>query len=321
MPRCGSTKTSSLKENPNDVEEGQDFTANLNPKSLEVVDGAKLEPLAGQCPRSDRLPVRTAGLLLRGSGYQARSPGLQPHRSAERHLGENRKARQVTSRQNMIILGIGGTQGDAAAALLKDGELAAAVKSPNWSGAHHSRRHSAAAPSPPACELAGVKPDQVDAIAIVRPLPEGEFHLTLRAQFPQQPDRRGGASPGARRLGLLPFPVRRGHRAHPRPRRRFPLRLALERRRHPPLPRTRAILARLAGRSLRPRYRTPRLPVESRRAQGAVALVERRRSLQRPVPRDPLPERFRTALRPFVFQHRARAATAASARASTTVSG
>jgi len=29
-----------------------------------------------------------------------------------------------------------------------------------------------------------VKPAQVDAIAIVRPLPESEFHLTLRAQFP-----------------------------------------------------------------------------------------------------------------------------------------
>jgi glutaminyl-tRNA synthetase len=32
------------KEDPNEVEEGQDFTANLNPNSLEVVKGAKLEP-------------------------------------------------------------------------------------------------------------------------------------------------------------------------------------------------------------------------------------------------------------------------------------
>jgi glutaminyl-tRNA synthetase len=32
------------KENPNEVEEGQEFTANLNPNSLEVVKGAKLEP-------------------------------------------------------------------------------------------------------------------------------------------------------------------------------------------------------------------------------------------------------------------------------------
>ena len=32
------------KEDPNQVAEGQDFTANLNPNSLEVVTGAKLEP-------------------------------------------------------------------------------------------------------------------------------------------------------------------------------------------------------------------------------------------------------------------------------------
>jgi glutaminyl-tRNA synthetase len=41
------------KENPDDVPEGQEFTVNLNPKSLEVVTGAKLEPsLAGTAPAS-----------------------------------------------------------------------------------------------------------------------------------------------------------------------------------------------------------------------------------------------------------------------------
>jgi glutaminyl-tRNA synthetase len=41
------------KENPDDVPEGQEFTVNLNPKSLEVVTGAKLEPsLAGAAPAS-----------------------------------------------------------------------------------------------------------------------------------------------------------------------------------------------------------------------------------------------------------------------------
>jgi glutaminyl-tRNA synthetase len=36
------------KENPSEVEEGQDFTANLNPNSLEILTGCKLEPsLAG----------------------------------------------------------------------------------------------------------------------------------------------------------------------------------------------------------------------------------------------------------------------------------
>ena len=32
------------KENPNELEEGQDFTANLNPTSLEVLSGCKVEP-------------------------------------------------------------------------------------------------------------------------------------------------------------------------------------------------------------------------------------------------------------------------------------
>jgi glutaminyl-tRNA synthetase len=41
------------KENPNDAPEGQDFTANLNPHSLEVVSNAKLEPsLASAAPGS-----------------------------------------------------------------------------------------------------------------------------------------------------------------------------------------------------------------------------------------------------------------------------
>ena len=33
-------------------------------------------------------------------------------------------------------------------------------------------------------DLAGVKPAQVDAIAVVRPIPETGFHLKLRAQLP-----------------------------------------------------------------------------------------------------------------------------------------
>ena len=41
------------KENPGEVEEGQDFTANLNPNSLEVIANAKLEPsLAPAAPGS-----------------------------------------------------------------------------------------------------------------------------------------------------------------------------------------------------------------------------------------------------------------------------
>jgi carbamoyltransferase len=86
----------------------------------------------------------------------------------------------------MIILGIGGIQGDAAAALLKDGELAAAVEesklvrqSPRGADGHLPEHAIATC-----LQLAGAKPEQVDAVAVVRPLPETDFHLQLRAQFP-----------------------------------------------------------------------------------------------------------------------------------------
>jgi glutaminyl-tRNA synthetase len=63
------------KENPNEVEGGQDFTANLNPNSLEVLKGCKLEPsfrdsVAGARYQFERLgyfcvdPDSTAGKLV-----------------------------------------------------------------------------------------------------------------------------------------------------------------------------------------------------------------------------------------------------------------
>ncbi len=49
------------KEDPNEVDEGQDFTANLNPNSLETITHAKLEPsLAGAKP-SDRYQFERLG--------------------------------------------------------------------------------------------------------------------------------------------------------------------------------------------------------------------------------------------------------------------
>jgi carbamoyltransferase len=87
----------------------------------------------------------------------------------------------------VIILGIGGLLGDAACAILKDGELAAAVEEsklvrrPNHTGgAGHLPDHAIAT----CLNLAGAKPEEVDAVAVVRPIPETDFHLKLRTQFP-----------------------------------------------------------------------------------------------------------------------------------------
>ena len=49
------------KEDPNQVEEGQEFTANLNPNSLEVVPGAKLEPSLQDVPAESRYQFERLG--------------------------------------------------------------------------------------------------------------------------------------------------------------------------------------------------------------------------------------------------------------------
>ena len=142
-------------------------------------------------------------------------------------------------------------------------------------------------PSPRAWNWRAPRPEQVDAVAVVRPVPESDFAPEAARAVSRQPHRGGGAPPGARRLGLLPFPVRRGHGADARPRRRFPLRLALAGARRADDARTGAVLARFARRSLRPRHRTAGLRRQRGRAQGAVAFGARRRALPRPVPGDP----------------------------------
>jgi glutaminyl-tRNA synthetase len=49
------------KEDPNQVEEGQEFTANLNPNSLEVIAQAKLEPSLANAPVGSRYQFERLG--------------------------------------------------------------------------------------------------------------------------------------------------------------------------------------------------------------------------------------------------------------------
>lgn len=88
----------------------------------------------------------------------------------------------------MIILGIGGIVGDAASAILKNGKLVAAIEESklvrrrtHWGGRGEIPSHSIAE----CLELAGARAADVDVVSIVRPIPDPEFHLKLRAQFPQ----------------------------------------------------------------------------------------------------------------------------------------
>ena len=49
------------KEDPNQVEEGQEFTANLNPQSLDVISHAKLEPSLANAPVESRYQFERLG--------------------------------------------------------------------------------------------------------------------------------------------------------------------------------------------------------------------------------------------------------------------
>src|SRR5438034_974435 len=49
------------KENPNEADEGQDFTANLNPNSLQVLTGCKLEPSLASAARGSRYQFERLG--------------------------------------------------------------------------------------------------------------------------------------------------------------------------------------------------------------------------------------------------------------------
>jgi len=49
------------KEDPNQLEDGQEFTANLNPNSLEVIAQAKLEPSLANAPVEARYQFERLG--------------------------------------------------------------------------------------------------------------------------------------------------------------------------------------------------------------------------------------------------------------------
>ena len=86
----------------------------------------------------------------------------------------------------MNILGLGGLLGDAACAVLVDGELRAAVE-------EEKINHAARAGAMPraaireSLRIARVAPDKVNCVAVARPFAQGheaDFYVALREQFP-----------------------------------------------------------------------------------------------------------------------------------------
>ena len=221
----------------------------------------------------------------------------------------------------MIILGIGGVLGDAACAVLKDGELDAAVEESKLVAAPHplgrprrtagARHRHLPATGGRQARAGGCGGRGAPRSRTVRFSPEAARAVS------QQPHRGGGAPPGACRLGLLPFAVRRSHGADARPRRRFPLRLALAGARHAHDARTGAVLPGFARRSLRPRHRTAGLRAPTPTSTKCSGSRSPATTASRPVPGDPAVSDAGPRLDRSFFSTERLHATAASARAST----
>ncbi len=86
----------------------------------------------------------------------------------------------------MIVIGLGGLLNDAACALLKNGEVLAAVEETKMTRGQRPGGLPQAAIEE-CLRLSKATRDQVDCVALVRPIargPEAELHLALRDQFP-----------------------------------------------------------------------------------------------------------------------------------------
>ena len=171
-------------------------------------DGLQTGALAGgRRARCSRYQFERLGYFCVDPDSRAGQAGLQPHRGAARHLGQDRKAGQAVE---MIILGIGGMLGDAAARILKDGELAAAVE--------ESKLVAAPDPLGRARRAAGALHRHVPATGRReagaggrgRRGPPGsasrDFHLQAARAVSQQPHHRGGASPAHAASAYYPSP-------------------------------------------------------------------------------------------------------------------
>jgi len=89
----------------------------------------------------------------------------------------------------MILLGIGGILSDAASAILRDGHLIAAVEESKLARRVRAPRGELPEESIEMClALAKVRAEDVDCVAVARPIPaatESGLHLKLRSRFPK----------------------------------------------------------------------------------------------------------------------------------------
>ena len=67
---------------------GENFTADLNPNSLDVLSGARLEPALADAKPEVPVQFERQGYFCLDPASTARAAGLWPHHWPARHLGE-----------------------------------------------------------------------------------------------------------------------------------------------------------------------------------------------------------------------------------------
>ena len=82
---------------------GTDFSAFLNPSSLERVHGCQIGAEPRRRTAGGAISVRAPGILRRGPGLAPRGAGLQPHRVAQGPVGEDRGPSRIG---RSVILGV-----------------------------------------------------------------------------------------------------------------------------------------------------------------------------------------------------------------------
>ena len=130
-----------------------------------------------------------AGIIINGARAALTGQTVGPSAFVSVHCDRARTIAPPASerlRNNMLIVGLGGIQSDAACAVLRDGKLAAAAEERENSPASHAREIPEQALA--SClAIAGATSEQVDYVALVQPFagnPAHAFHLELRSRFP-----------------------------------------------------------------------------------------------------------------------------------------
>ena len=86
------------KEDPDDVPEGGDWLANINPKSLECLTACRVEPCLANAKPGERYQFERLGYFCVDSDdSSAGKIGLQSIGDAAGYLGENGKRKQITN--------------------------------------------------------------------------------------------------------------------------------------------------------------------------------------------------------------------------------